>query len=287
MKEQIRFIDLNPAPQTGAAGTSVLTMPGGRIHGVEIYGTGAAEKMAESFGDLRLMIGGNQNRVGTLTQISDALSLYGAQYRVQNNLKGKQWSLLIPFSEPWRDEYLAKERFALDNPTDSNGVPLKDMQLEIDYKDTANAKSLSFRALVEPLTEVTDKQAHNALTKWFRKPYGINADSLFINDLPRKDFYQLIDLYDPSGAEGSITEVKVKIDGKYRFHRTKTEQDRDLFRWGMTPREGVFSIVPDITDSTIDAWDMRNVREFLIEITTSAACTGNVNVITHRFGLPE
>lgn len=287
MKEQVRFVDLNPAPQTSAAGTSVLTLPGGRIHGIEIYGRGALEKMADSFGDIRLLIGGNQQRVSTLAQLSDALSLYGDNYRVQNNLKGATWGLLYPFSEPWRDEYLAKERFALDNPTDNNGVPLKDVQLEIDYKDTANAKTLSFRAIVEPLAEVTDKQAHNALVKHFRKPYAINADQVFINDLPRKDIYQLIELYDPSGGEYPISEVKVKVDGKYRFWRTKAEQDRDLARWGMKGREGVFSIVPDLTDSTADGWDLRNVREFIIEVYASGACTGNVNVITHRFGLPE
>jgi hypothetical protein len=285
MKEQIRFVDVNPQPQTSAAGVSVLTLPGGRIHGIEIYGQGALEKMAESFGDLRLLIGGNQQRVATLTQISDALSLYGAQFAVQNNLKGKQWRLFLPFSEPWRDEYLAKERFALDNPTDGNGVPLRDMQIEIDYKDTANAKSLAFRALVEPLNEVTDKTVHNALTKYFRKPYGITSDEIHILDLPRRGVYQLIELYDPTGA--AISEVKVKIDGKYRFHRTKTEQDQDLKRWGMSPREGVFSIVPDITDSTADGWNMQNVREFIIEVTCDGAATGNITCIYHVFGLPE
>jgi len=287
MKESIRITDINPAPSASADGTSILTLPGGRIHGVEIVGTVAAAKMAAGFRDIRLLIGGNQQRVSTLTQLSDAYSLYGPDFSVQNNVNSGPFRLLYMFTENFRKQYTAAERFALDNPTDANGVPLRDAQIEIDFLNTAAAKTLAFRAIVEPLNEVTDKQVHNALVKHFRKPYPITSDALFLNDLPRKDSYQLIELYDPTGDEGIINEVKVKIDGKYRFHRTKAEQDQDLTRWGMEPREGVFSIVPDMFDNTADAWNMQNVKEFIIEITCSVACTGNVNVISHRFGLPE
>lgn len=287
MKEQIQLIDINPQPAANAAGTTVLTLPGGRIHGIEVIGTVAAAKMAAGFRDARFMVGGNQQRVSTLTQLSDALSLYGAEYAVQGDLNGGPFRLLYPFTENWRKQYLAAERFAFDNPTDAAGVPLRSAQLEIDFLNTAAAKTLAFRAIVEPLNSVTDKTLHNAFTKHFRKPYGIQSDTLHILDLPKKDIYQLIELYDPTGNEGSISRVKVKINGRYVFDRTKAEQDQDLKRWGMKPRDDVFSIVPDITDNTQDGWNMQGVEEFILEVTTDVASTGNVNVISHRFGLPE
>lgn len=289
MKEQVQFLDINPAPQANAAGTTILTLPTGRIHGVEIIGTVAGAKAAAGFKDMRFMVGGSQQRLSTMAQLSDALSLYGEEFTMKNNVNGGPFYLLYPFSENYRKQYRASERFAYDNLSDNAGNPIRDSQLEIDFLDSAAAKTLKFRAIVEPFAEVTDPQTHNAFVKHFRKSYGITSDTLNINDLARKDVYQLIELYDPTGGEGSIQTVKVKINGKYRFFRTKAEQDIDLERWGMHPRDGVFSIVPDLMDNTEDGWDMSKgaVKTFELEITTDVACSGNVTVITHRFGTPE
>jgi hypothetical protein len=289
MKEQIQLVDINPAPSANVAGTTVLTLPVGRIHGVEIIGTVAGAKAAAGFKDIRFMLGGNQQRLSTIAQLSDALSVYGAEYDIENDKNGGPFALLYPFSENWRKQYRAAERFAFDNLADQNGNPIKDAQIEIDFLETAAAKTLKFRAIVEPFAEVTDPQTHNAFVKHFRKSYPIAGDVLYINDMPRKDAYQLIEFYDPTGGEGIVNEVRIKINGKQRFHRTKDEQDRDLRRWGMFPRDGVFTVVPDLLDNTEDAWDMSKgqVKTFEIQINTDVASTGNVSVITHRYGLPE
>jgi hypothetical protein len=285
VKESILLKDINPFPQANTPGTTILTLPVGRIHGIEIIGSVAAAKAAAGFGDTRFMVGGNQQRLSTFDELSEVFNLYGAEFAMLNNVNGGPFRAFYPFTENWRKQYTAAERFAFDNPGDDKGNALRDAQLEIDFKNTAAAKTLRFLAHVEPLNEVTDQQAHNAFVKWFRKSYPVAADELVIRDLPKKDVYQRIDLYDPSDA--AIETVKIKINGKYRFERDKADLDEDLSRWGMNPVEGVFSIVPDFMDNTSDGWDARQFKDFEIEVYLDAESDGAVKCITHRFGTPE
>lgn len=311
MKKLIEILDVSGQASAAATGTVIFTLPAGyRYYKLSIVGTiapsGTPATMTAGLGDARLKIGGRVQRLADVVEHDSANALNNppsgtwgtaaaVPYSVFNNAvttNAPNFTLPYFFAEPWREQYAAKDRFALDVlPMDGP------VTLEVDFKSVTAAPFVSLRAEVEDISNIApqfrNRSANGALptlVKHFRTTRTAAGTSLDITDLPRQDVYQLIRLYDPTGTY--ISAVQVEVDGQIIFKRTKNENDGDLRASGLNPLAissgaGIFDIVPDAQDNPMDGWNMGGAGKFTLRITFAGSATGVVKLITHRFGLPE
>jgi hypothetical protein len=292
MKDRIYLKDLNPAPAANSDAPSVLRLqPNKRYNEIEIKASVAAAKIAAGFGDIRFLLGlvGQEKvqRVKTFGELDDYNALIDPETRgVQNDIDGGPAFAIFEFGQFWRKQYVAAERMSLDLPNGWTG------KLEIDVVDSAAAKSLAFRGLVEdlPMIPAQNRNLINGvpvIEKWYRSGRNMNDTEITVLDLTRKDVLTLLDLYNPAGT--SISYVEITKDGKLIFQNTKQENDVQLIRHGLRPDDRRFTIVPGATDNPVDDWNLNGSEQFEVKIQTAGQpdAGATVKMISHRVGLPD
>jgi hypothetical protein len=299
MKDQIELKDITGKPVAGNAGTLVLTLPTNKRHNhVEIAALIAAARVTDAaqVGDVRFLYGiageAKIQRVATFEEINDyAILIDPRRFAIKNNDDvGGTSQTHFAFSQWDRKQYGAAERLALDV------LPGRDAQIEIDYKDTAVAKTFTFLGYTEELRSIPDT-ARNLVTqrgilvpmleKWYRTGKNANDTTVDIDDLPRKDVWSFLDLYNPAGAK--IAAVEITKDSRLIFKRTKAQQDIDLIRQDLYPDDRRFTIFPGMTDNPLDDWNMNGSEELRIKVTLDQAPDANatIKVIRRALGTPD
>lgn len=297
MKREIILKNVAGTPAGGTAGTVVAILdPGFRYYEVALDGVaGAAQTANTGFLDSRLYVGDKVQQLLSLDQREQFNKLLGgAPHGVQNDVAGGRFNLPFLFWEPYRKQYMATERYALDIPV---GLAAK---IEVDVLAAATAPNAKFRAIVEDLDDIPEANRNLAdgmpvFAKWFRKTgIAVSGNGIDINDLVRKDRYGLIHITNPTGT--TISNVQVTTDKGLIFDMSKVSNDALLVRCGMFPTLAAltggtaltgFTICPEFSDNPLDVWNVANSKKFEIHVDFAGAGNGSVSVYTQRYGTPE
>jgi hypothetical protein len=295
MKDRIQLNDVNPQPAADSDASSILRLPSNkRINDFEIIATVAGALVGDGFGDIKFLFGPmneeKQQRIKSFAELDDYNGLIDPETRGMQNkaIPGADTYSIFELAQYWRKQYVAAEKLALDILPGMSG------KIEVGVLDTAAAKSLAFRGLVEDLGLIPPSGRNlvnglPVLEKWYRSGRNMNVDSLEVLDItPLKDVVTLLDLYNPT-EDAPIDYVQVTKDGKLIFNRTAAENKVDLIRHGLHPDDRRFTIVPGVTDNPVDDWNLNGAEELKVLIHTAAvpAAGSSVKIITHKVGLPD
>jgi hypothetical protein len=311
MIRRVEILDVSGKPVAGQAGETTFAIKPGR--GLRIYTStikavaGAAQTLADGYGDVLLNIGGNTQRTHTFAQM-DALARHaGDRYGVKNDVPGGVAYAPVRFAQFDRENYGIKKAFALDIPP---GYGDNDLTILVKSLAAATAPTLNMRAMVQDLSTIPENQWNvvrdadgrpvikdgrmiPTLVKVIRKPRAVAGNAEEFNDIPLKDVLQGLYLFDPAvagqPANTRISAVQVTIDGEIKFKRTREENEMELEEMGMNPQAGIFAVIPDITDDPRDSWFLGNKKTCDIHIDYEAAVTAGslMNVLIERQGAPE
>ena len=294
-KSFVKLTAISNPPVAGQTPEITLQLPENRrIHVVEFEGkSGAAQQMAAGFSDILLRLGGNDQRTHDVTQLSTLNGAYGAAFSVDNDVNGGKFNLPMFFSQPWRKQYAAEERFALDIQTGVNA------QIVVKQLAAATAPTAEFWAVVEDLDTIPadrdaqgnflfrnlDKQGRPVFLRCFRRsiPFAVNVEDHVGHDAPER--YERLVFFDPSGG-GTIDALRITKNGKEVYNLTKARNDVLMKRYGLTAVAGRLDVVADITDNPLDAWIWSRTDQVKFEFTFGAGAAGNVVILTERTGSP-
>lgn len=290
-KRWIKVTKIFNPPSANQAGTMSFKLPVGfRTHLVDINAVlPAAKRVSDCFSKPLVRIGEKvQRELATTAELDGLLAVDGPGIvNILGDIPGGGGTVSIPFpfSENYRDQWPAREQFALDLQA---GAP--DVWVELDYANLAAVPTVSVDLLVEPLELIpaallnVDKAGNPIIAKWKRNTPPCTGLESQLDNLPQllKDRLQHLRISDPTGA--AITAVELTVDGEVIFDRTKVRNDRDLVRAGLFPVAGHFDIVPDAFEKTSDAWNFNGVTEVKMKVTCDAAGTGRFVTIGRHWG---
>lgn len=278
MKKRIEVLDITGTPAAGNAGNALIDLPTGvRIHDLKlVLVSGAAQQIAAGFNEIKVLRNGKPQRVHTLAQLDALNALRGQRFAIKNDVIGGPAVVPIYFSEWDRKQYAASEVQSWDIGENES------LQIEVGVLAAATAPNIKCIAVIEDDVQLSARP----ITKWFRNQHAMGGSDTFeITKLARKDRYQLISFYDPTGA--TIDKLTISRDGVEIFKRTKVQNDAELIEHDLVPVAGRFDVVCDISDSPADLWDMNGVKKLEVLGELSGGGTGQIVVISQREGAPE
>ena len=309
---RIYLKDVSTPPTANQSGDTTLQIKPGRtglrIFAIEAVCSVTGALVENGFSEVALQIGGKTQRTHTVSELDEIAQHYGARLGIANNVVGGPAYVPVRFAQWDREQYLAKKSFALDIPP---GYGDNDVQLLIKFLSLATPGTVSFRAVVQDLNEVSpglwnvlrdtqDVPVRDGnglmiptLVKVIRKPRAVSGNAEEYNDITLRDVLQGLYLYDPSlgGAAPNtrISKVIITLDGKVIFERTRLENEVELDRFGLVAVPGIFAVIPDITDDVADSWILAGRSACEIHIDFEAAVTAGsvMKVLIERLGTPE
>jgi hypothetical protein len=255
---------------------------------------GPASTANEMIGEIRLLVNGKVQRRIRGRELNLLNKLNGSQYGAKDSVDiafggalgatGYRVRLPIFLAEPWRksNAEAALPAWNLAGPNVSSA------SIEVDFLTIDTPYISGWYEWIPADSGL------GAITKWIRMTWGASGTSQDFNTLDKRDYYQSIHLFAPTGAyvrKAQLTADGVTIHDLIEFAdnevlllnrdmNPETLQSYDL----IGPR---YDLVLDADDPVNGALLANGLQEFTLHVEYSAAASGNLVAIIQRTGPPE
>jgi hypothetical protein len=267
---------LMPGPNNvGAAKTAYLDCPMGyRYHALflHILGDTAASNGATNLptvwvNDIRVKLGGKQQRLHTAAELNKLNTLKGANFAAGTlGSSGASYGQVLPvyLAEPWRKD-IAQAEF----PAWVTG-PGRQLQVEIDCgtpTGTSPAPAIVVYALVDKGGDINN----NPIVKVYRSDYPTGT-AIDIVTLDKRDLYQSINVV--KGTSATFTKAVLKADG-VAISEAQTGAAQAAIMKQLDNNSGQFDaeLILDGFDPLQDGFPAAGVKDFQLRVEQSAAGT--------------
>ena len=259
---------------------------------------GSVATVDDILGLIKISVNGKTQREFTALELNALNYLNGAEFKLKTfnitnpgnplaNGDTAKFRLCILLGEPFRKSYAASEVMAW--PTRwSNGATLGTFQIEFSIPDVTDytLHDIKVFATIDSGVGSVDAQGNPIfnISKWYRETviYTAAGDRYLVT-LPKRDLYQQMSFFTPSGDP--ISHIKIKRDGEEILDVDKDVIDTDLERFGLNPlavSTDRLDVVFDRDDLPDSALPMNGVREFEVILTISNAAASNKSITLVR-----